>query len=48
LQYLQRRRWPIPAWLRMQIQHLQSSREIGQNQNKPIKIFNGRMKMILT
>ena len=35
LQHLQRRRWPVPAWLRTQIMQFQSRRNIG----------NGNMRM---
>ena len=45
LQYLQRRRWPVPAWLREQMSQFQQRRDISQNSAN--RIGNGKMKMRL-
>jgi hypothetical protein len=43
LQYLQRRRWPVPAWLRWQIAQLQSQLPTRQQFSRP----GAKMKMRL-
>lgn len=51
LQYLQRRRWSVPAWLRIQMQQLQSGpgRKSLTVQNQSAKqFFTGKMKMKMT
>jgi hypothetical protein len=45
LQYLQRRRWPVPAWLRLQIARLQSRRHIVQHSPTRQQQVGNKMKM---
>ena len=47
LQYLQRRRWPIPAWLRRQIQQFQSNRTIQKPVHYNMSNSSGGQKMKL-